>query len=559
MTNVKYDPADFWKLTNDGLSLFVDDLPRNVFDSWWDTMTDFKSEEELSDYDDMPIMTFVGWLDEIQNADSLPKFAQDASYSPTEDEKDIWVFWQDFFTRVLREKKELDGLYDKNIAQGKVLFTHLIRLFNKGKRVYVDGHNFPYAGNINDVTLQKTNSGQMMAISVDIIHLNEGFPSAGKATYYIREFKGPVDITSLPVHEITLVEEQELIKRSLLVKRFYRPGTYVKYNGNVSQDSWSGTKSRRADGRVVIDPLNLSRMAPDLWREVQQYGGVSWNRNRNYRIDSEIEILDEDLWRLWPALYGFSMKTKTWGRLDGWNTEEIVWRDDAFDKLVMSEKRKNLIKKLVQFQGLVGSFEDIIEGKGGGLIVLLSGPPGLGKTLLAETVAETLHRPVYYVSVGELGTDPKTLEGALRNILDVACEWEAVILIDEADVFLEKRTSDNLERNAMGSVFLRLLEYHNGNLFLTTNRADNLDTAFASRISIHLDFGHMSSEDQNMVWSNLLQSAGENPKILDGLKLPIMNGRQIKNCIRQAKTLALADGIDMSAQHLQDILEFQSL
>lgn len=64
------------------------------------------------------------------------------------------------------------------------------------------------------------------------------------------------------------------------------------------------------------------------------------------------------------------------------------------------------------------------------------GPPGTGKTLTAEGIAELLKRPLYMVSVGELGTNPHQLETELNKILDVAHSWGAVLLLDEADVFL---------------------------------------------------------------------------------------------------------------------------
>ena len=96
--------------------------------------------------------------------------------------------------------------------------------------------------------------------------------------------------------------------------------------------------------------------------------------------------------------------------------------------------------------------------------------------------------------MGELGTDPRQLESSLREILDVATAWDAVIGLDEADVFLEARDEHDIVRNAMVGVFLRLLEYHQGVLFLTTNRVKNIDSAFYSRISVALQYPAATSD-----------------------------------------------------------------
>lgn len=47
-------------------------------------------------------------------------------------------------------------------------------------------------------------------------------------------------------------------------------------------------------------------------------------------------------------------------------------------------------------------FDDIVEGKGQGLVCLLHGPPGVGKALTAECVAEYVKRPLYMVSSGDV-------------------------------------------------------------------------------------------------------------------------------------------------------------
>ena len=76
-----------------------------------------------------------------------------------------------------------------------------------------------------------------------------------------------------------------------------------------------------------------------------------------------------------------------------------------------------------------------------------------GKTLTAEAIAEMLHRPLYSVSLGQLGVSPAELETKLGEVLDLCSRWDALILLDEADIFLEKRSSTgSLERNAIVSV-----------------------------------------------------------------------------------------------------------
>jgi SpoVK/Ycf46/Vps4 family AAA+-type ATPase len=206
-----------------------------------------------------------------------------------------------------------------------------------------------------------------------------------------------------------------------------------------------------------------------------------------------------------------------------------------------------MIYSLVKFHGT--GFTDIIEGKGGGTIFLLHGKPGWGKTASAEAVAELLHKPLYSVGVGELGVNTETLEAKLRNILDVAVIWDAVLLLDEADIFLEERDDHNIHRNAMVGVFLRLLEYHNGVLFLTTNRVKKIDPAFFSRISVAL---HYRPEGKALpVWTNLLTAAGLNPEWAKELYTYDVNGRQIKNSIRMAQTLARSKGRKVQVSDLK--------
>ncbi len=120
--------------------------------------------------------------------------------------------------------------------------------------------------------------------------------------------------------------------------------------------------------------------------------------------------------------------------------QDVCWRPEAFDSLVVAAKQKTLIHSLVkQHTSEESGFDDVIQGKGRGLIGLLSGRPGCGKTLTAEAVAEVTKRPLYAVSAGELGTDPEKVDKQLTLVLDLAHRWSAILLLDEADVFLQER------------------------------------------------------------------------------------------------------------------------
>jgi len=188
---------------------------------------------------------------------------------------------------------------------------------------------------------------------------------------------------------------------------------------------------------------------------------------RRKQLEAETPPLTPDqLLTATHTLRGYSLKDKKWLLFNIASVHPIVWNDRAFDSLVAPPEQKDLILAFAQTQADLAkksnrsrhSFDDVIQGKGRGIIMLLSGPPGVGKTLTAESVAEEMRAPLYTISAGDLGTEPQGVEAALGNILEMNTKWNAVLLLDEADVFLEARSAHDLERNKMVSIFLRLLE-----------------------------------------------------------------------------------------------------
>ena len=148
---------------------------------------------------------------------------------------------------------------------------------------------------------------------------------------------------------------------------------------------------------------------------------------------------------------------------------------------------------------------DLVRGKGKGLIILLHGAPGVGKTSTAETIADAFGKILLPITCGDLGLWAADVESELSEKFHLAELWDCVLLLDEADVFLARRTNTDIKRNSLVSVFLRVLEYFTGVLFLTTNRVGAFDEAFKSRIHISLYYPPLDAEKTWSIWKMNLE------------------------------------------------------
>jgi DNA polymerase III delta prime subunit len=360
--------------------------------------------------------------------------------------------------------------------------------------------------------------------------------------FYYGKYTGKKTLRDLGICPVSGNKElkERLIARGRKYMSVVSAPSYMQYTGELLRKTWRNTTAFRAKGRVMVDLEAMTTMDPNYG----YYFGGTGNRDRNsYKAKDTINMTDEVLMTMSPYVYGFSFLSKVWGEMLVDKMDPILFREDAHDKLVMDDDQKDMILALVETQ-LDSKRADIIDGKGGGRIFLLAGEPGTGKTLTAEVTAEKLKRPLYMVGVGELGTSAAELEGNLRQILDVAASWNAVLLLDECDIFMEARTDSNIQRNAMVGVFLRLLEYYQGIMFLTSNRASNIDKAFYSRISMAINFPSLTTEDRVSIWENILDLNGVELNDAEILYLAdnyAVNGRQIKNAVNNATALARRD------------------
>ncbi len=199
------------------------------------------------------------------------------------------------------------------------------------------------------------------------------------------------------------------------------------------------------------------------------------------------------------------------------------------EKLVLPEEQTDLIDILTAEMDLL--MDDIVAGKSGGTTVLCAGPPGVGKTLTAEVYSEIIRRPLYRVHSGQLGLSVAAMESALKDALMRAQRWGAVMLIDEADVYI-KRRADDMTMNAVVGVFLRVLEYFNGLLFLTTNRVEDIDEAIVSRCIAMIRYSPPDEAARARIWHVMLTQFAltvEEPLVSNLVALfPTATGRDIK-------------------------------
>ncbi|KAG6354986.1 hypothetical protein INS49_004067 [Diaporthe citri] len=365
--------------------------------------------------------------------------------------------------------------------------------------------------------------------------------------YDIPSLEEPFNILDLRLYPMEFASEDEIEALRKRGHMFWRCRTrnYVSLH----------TESE--DG--MQNPMS-ARFMVDIATHKQMHRGDKLDRARatpeedeleaEYMLQDDPDLGDEFFMCLPTSIPGFNMQKKEW------------------------EETKLLIQAVVTNRVRASENTDLITGKGNGLFILLHGGPGTGKTLTAESVAEIARRPLYRVTCGDIGTKAEDVENYLEAVLLLGKKWDCVVLLDEADVFLEQRSVSNLERNALVTVF-------EGILILTSNRVGILDEAFKSRIQLNLRYKTLEWDQRLQIWKNFLERLQrlEQEKLRDvghvypgpdigyGIKFKEisneievlakaeLNGRQIRNAISTARELATYQREPMGYEHLKTVIK----
>lgn len=423
--------------------------------------------------------------------------------------------------------------FEKMNEDGKVTFDNLKNIFKPMDKFTAKDHNgFMIGSHIVDASFVMLGPGvRGFQITGNITKSNGKNFVQTPEKFYIMQYPGLRRVDDLEVKPMT---DENLIKLTERGRIFREHGLgchFKEYNGEMFKMGMYGPVYFDSTGRIMIDPIGYKNYNPNSNRRLFNIGNNHYGNDSNDAICESIP--DDLLFMTSPTFLGFSFKEKMWGEFMVDQVTQIKFDDDAIDSLVLDEDLKELLTAVVT-ESDVG-FTDIIHNKSGGCIIMLQGKPGIGKTLTCEVMAEKLRRPLYSVTVGELGTTPESLEKKLASIQELVESWNAVLLLDEADILLERRVDGDITRNAMAGILLRLLEKYNGIMFLTTNRMSSIDNAFKSRISINIVYEELGRESRLKVWKNILKAANMtylSDEDIDSLSHININGRQIKNSIR---------------------------
>ncbi|KAL8687148.1 MAG: hypothetical protein Q9224_005239, partial [Gallowayella concinna] len=391
-----------------------------------------------------------------------------------------------------------------------------------------------------------------------------------------RELSIPNEYPHCEYNGLSVGEPQEQIDSQVIIDFALAYRKHPKNAPHFGLRSWI-----EDDARIVTEACGIPGCT-DCFKDRFMFDDHRVDRQRTVefiranqlllRTVSSSEELTESMMLLLPnRVYGFVLRSRRWHFLNVDNIRTLERHSDGFESLVLPRGVATLVESLVkthdpQSMPSFASSEcdsedhvDLVRGKGKGLVILLHGAPGVGKTSTAECVADYTHRPLFPITCGDIGETSREVEHNLEQNFSLAHRWGCVLLLDEADVFLQARDRENMRRNGVVSVFLRVLEFYPGILILTTNKVGHFDEAFKSRIHVSLYYPALDKKSTLKIWKMNLERLSKSKRALtvDGEEIyayakqhykalvkkgkTTWNGRQIKNAFQTAIALAEFD------------------
>ncbi|KAG2155138.1 uncharacterized protein EDB93DRAFT_1131428 [Suillus bovinus] len=379
-------------------------------------------------------------------------------------------------------------------------------------------------------------------------------------------------------------------------KTFTLNGEGSYWNGAKWAEVERGRMVKLTEGSLILADLRTFKMTPEICRRLTERGrkyvalaGVHHRLHRGRRIivdrlawntfgynhtddtsfpypllqdrskardNDDIPPVPEDDIALLPRFMpGFDMERKSWGFFDVDEIEPIRFNENAWKHIVLDESSKDII------EGVVGTFdfskEVMADEEQSGLVILLHGPSGTGKTATVEAIAEHFKRPLHTLSVCSLPLDTNLLVDTLTSRLDVVRSWNAIVLIETGDILMQtQRHEPIMEEHDRISMILEFFERHRCIVFVT---ARTTCAAYMSHFAIAIQYPELDNDSRQTMWSNMLSQEANNisRRDIEELSRVAVNGRAMRNIHTTAKALAHYSKKPVSLHHLKTAAKTQ--
>ena len=169
-------------------------------------------------------------------------------------------------------------------------------------------------------------------------------------------------------------------------------------------------------------------------------------RSKNMHLISTLakaeELSDEQKVLLPCQVFGFVLRSRKWATFNIELIDNVKYTDGWSDLVIPNYIRDTVLAMVQNHErapnrpdALDGTLSavDLVQGKGKGLIILLHGEPGVGKTSTAECVADHTKRPLFPITCGDIGDSAESVEDNLERNFQLAHKWGCVLLLDEAE------------------------------------------------------------------------------------------------------------------------------
>jgi hypothetical protein len=323
------------------------------------------------------------------------------------------------------------------------------------------------------------------------------------------------------------------------------------------------------DQRIVMPNPSLDERRT-LWRRMVQ-SSVAWPEHARERLVSRHRLSVGDIAEIGRRLPNDAndaathAREQTRGRLG--ELGQLLDCPFDWDDLVVADRLRESLEDFTFEASERAAFWERPEAqrlfpRGTGLVGLLTGPPGTGKTMAAQVVAAELELDLFRINLATviskyIGETAKNLD----KIFSRAARMNAVLLFDEADALFSKRTEvkDSHDRyaNTDTNYLLQLLEDYQGIALLASNKKNNIDAAFVRRIRYVLDFARPDVKQRWTIWRKILgEMLGTDalrqlePAIAVLAETVDISGAQIKNSVLAAMFVARRRREPTSIEHL---------